>query len=119
MSSSFMGLVWVWYVSRMFRSGKDTNLEEDYGSILYTIWLPSIVLSVLTYSAHVLFYYFRMGMNDLFVLPVAYKLNLIAPTLQVFGVPLALLCYGYLNSKYRYISRLGDKTEQNEAETSE
>ena len=89
------------------------DLESDYGSVLYTFWVPSIAGSILTYITHVAFYFYRSGM--LFAIPIAYNLKLIGPTLAILGLPFALLCYGYLNSKYRYNAQLIKDTNETES----
>lgn len=98
--------IWLGYISTLYKNGKNINLETDYGNIFYTFWISSIVLSLLTFVTNVLFYFVRSGMQDLFALPIAYNIKLIGPTLKVFGLPFALLCYSYIDSKYRHKSYL-------------
>ena len=91
---------WLWYLFRMYSSGRNIELKEDYGSVLYTILVPTLVYLTLSHLGTMIFYYLRdPSLMMLLNLPVAYGLRFVSSTLGILGLPFALLCYGYINSK--------------------
>lgn len=104
--------IWVWYIYALYNRGRNMDLKNEYGEVLYTFWVTTMALSLLTYLANVLFYYFRSGIQGLSALPVAYLPKVIAPTLNILSLPFAVLCYAYFESKYRnrgFLQKVNDK----------
>ncbi len=99
---------WIWYLVRMLSSGRRIDLKEEYGSVLYTIWVPSIVYSTLSYFAVIVFYYLRYQSLSMLEIPVAYGLKFVSSTLGVLGLPFGLLCYGYIHSRYHFNVQLNN-----------
>ncbi len=102
--NTVLGLIvypfWLWYLFRMYSSGRNIELKEDYGSVLYTILVPTLVYLTLSHLGTMIFYYLRdPSLMMLLNLPVAYGLRFVSSTLGILGLPFALLCYGYINSK--------------------
>lgn len=93
--------IWVWYIYSLYNRGRTSDLPNEYGAVLYTFWVSSMALSLLSYLVNVLFYYFRSGMQDLFTLPIANLPKIITPTLNILSLPFAIFCYAYFESKYR------------------
>ena len=105
---------WLWYLVRMLSSGRRIDLKEEYGSVLYTIWVPSVVYSTLSYFAVIVFYYLRDPSLSMLEIPVAYGLKFVSSTLGVLGLPFGLLCYGYINSRYRFNAQLNNTKDLEE-----
>ena len=103
--------LWIWYAYQMLKRGRELDLPSKYGSVLYTIWVSLMSYSFLSYLVEVVFYGIRTGWQDLTV-PLARMPKIIGPTLKVFSLPFAIICYAYLNSKYgnrRYLQTPNDK----------
>ncbi len=103
--------VWIWYLSQMLSSGRNVDLREDYGSILYTIWVPSVVVMSLIYFSNALITQNVNGLMDLLDFMLTYVLKLVESSLGVFGVAFSLLCFGYVHSRYRYSTQLNRSEE--------
>jgi hypothetical protein len=73
---------WLWYIFMMYSSGRKIDLREDYGSILYTVLVPSLVYLTLSHIGILAFYYLRdPSLWMLLNLPVAYGLRFVSSTL--------------------------------------
>lgn len=90
----------LWFLVRMLSSGRRIDLKEDYGSVIYTFWVSSVALLTLSELVSIAYYYARFqSLSMLSNLPWTYVRRLIWSTHGILGLPFALLCYGYINSK--------------------
>ena len=87
----------------MLSLGRRVDLKEDYGSVIYTFWVPSIAYLTLSELVTIAYYYARFqSLSLLGNLPLTYVSRLVGSILRVLGLPIGLLCYGYLHSRYSY-----------------
>lgn len=91
----------LWYLWKMFVVGKEVELDQDYGSILFTLWVPQVVVSVLISVTNMLIH--QTAIVDLLINSVE---DIIGVSIRVFGVPFALLCLGYIHSRYMFVEKL-------------
>lgn len=110
---------WLWYMNKMLSSGKAVDLESDMGGILYTLWVPSVVLTVLNKIFNMAYDYLRYDdFSLIFKSLQSFGVKLIMSPFGVFGLPLALLCYGYFITKYRAVPWHVNKEEPTPDESS-
>ena len=91
----------LWYMWKMFEVGKKIELGTEYGRVLFTLWVPRVVVIVITSVAN-------MILTQTTVVDwLSYLIeDIIWSPLSVFRTPFALLCLGYIHSRYRFVEKV-------------
>jgi len=86
---------------KMFEIGKKVELDIEYGRALFTLWVPRVIVIVITSVANML-------VNQTTVVDWLIYLieDIIWSPINVFRTPFALLCLGYIHSRYRFVEKL-------------
>ncbi len=97
----------LWYMWKMFGIGKKVELGTEYGRILFTLWVPRVVVIAIISVAN-------MIVNQTTVVDWLIYLieDIIWSPLSVFRTPFALLCFGYIHSRYMFVEKL-EKIREN------
>ncbi|MCW4013486.1 MAG: hypothetical protein NWF07_10920 [Candidatus Bathyarchaeota archaeon] len=91
----------LWYLWKMFETGKTVELDNEYGSILFTLWVPRVIVSVLISVTNMVMH--QTPIIDMLINSVE---DIIVTSISVFGVAFAVLCLGYIHSRYMFVEEL-------------
>ena len=94
-------LVSLWFMWKMYQAGKTVELDREYGSILFTLWAPRV--AVLVIQSLIIWYVQQYSRVDWFF-HLAERI-LLSP-IRAFGLHFALLCLGYIHSRYMFVEKL-------------
>jgi hypothetical protein len=92
----------VWFLWKMYKSGSIIELKSMYGSILYTLGITHIVIRVIGLLANML------ATGQLNVLDFTFEViwDIVGISTSIFETGFALLCFGYIHSRYRFVEKL-------------
>ncbi|MCB2172462.1 hypothetical protein KQH65_06980 [archaeon] len=91
-----------WFLWKMYRSGIEIELKSKYGSILYTLGVTQLVIRVIGLLSNML----ATGqVNALDFVPELIW-DIVGVSTSVFETGFALLCLGYIHSRYRFVEKL-------------
>lgn len=100
-SSLLLTLVNLWYLWKMYNMGKKVELETEYNDILWTLWVPRLVVILITSLANMIAN--QTTFADCLINLVE---DIIYSPVNLFETPFALLCFGYIHSRYRFVEKL-------------
>lgn len=92
----------LWFLWKMYQTGKQVELGVVYGSILFTLWTPRAIVMIIGSVLEMLFLSQMSAFDWLFNLAE----NIVGVTIGVFGSAFALLCFGYIHSRYMHVEML-------------
>ncbi len=92
----------LWFLWKMFETGKRVELRVEYGSILFTLWAPQLIVSIIGLVANMVVIGQMSGVDWLFNMGK----DLVGVTIGVFGNAFALLCFGCIHSRYMHVEML-------------
>ena len=88
----------LWYLLKMFEIGKKVELDTEYGRVLFTLWVPRVVVIVITSVANMIVTQTTVVNWLIYLIE-----DIILSPIKVFRTPFALLCLGYIHSRYRFV----------------
>lgn len=94
--------VGVWFLWKMYKSGKEIELKSMYGSILYTLGATHLFIRVIGLLANML------ATGQLNILDFTFEViwDIVGISTGVFETGFALLCFGYIHTRYRFVEKL-------------
>lgn len=110
-TSMLMSVIYPLFLYRMLSAGRKINLEEDYPSVLYTLLVPKLVNRITSDGVHtVVMYILEPKVSVLLDFLYDTIIEFVNTPISLMGLVFGLICYNYLNSKYRYKSTLNSKS---------
>lgn len=100
--SNILGLVGVWFLWRMFRSGREIELKSEYGSILFTLGLTHIAIKVVGQVSNMI----ATSQMSAIDLVYGFVKDIIGISTSIFETGFALLCFGYIHSRYMFVEKM-------------
>ena len=100
----------LWFLWQMYETGKRVELRAEYGCILFTLWGPRVAVRIIRLLAEMLVIG-QMSVAELLYLGFE---DILGVSVGVFGNAFAILCFGYIHSKYmnvELLNRLGKQEE--------
>jgi hypothetical protein len=91
-----------WFLWKMYRSGIEIELKSEYGSILYTLGVTQIVIRVIGLLSNML----ATGQMNILDFVSELIWDIVGVSTSVFETGFALLCLGYIHSRYRFVEKL-------------
>jgi len=83
----------LWFLWKMYETGKKVELRGVYGSILFTLWAPRVIVRIIGSVAEMVV----IGQMSVVDWLLYLGENLVGVTIGVFGTAFALLCFGYMH----------------------
>jgi hypothetical protein len=91
-----------WFLWKMYRSGVEIELKSEYGSILYTLGVTHLVIRVIGLLSNML----ATGQVNILEFIPEFIWDIVSVSTSVFETGFALLCFGYIHSRYRLVEKL-------------
>lgn len=102
--------VTLWFLWKMYETGKQVELGTEYGCILFTLWVPRVAVRIIRLLAETLL----IGQRSISELLYLMFEDTLGASVAVFGNAFAIICFGYIHSRYMNIEMLNriGKNEQ-------
>ena len=97
----------LWFLWKMYQTGKNVELGAVYGSVLFTLWAPRLIFSVINSTLEMILLSQMSAVDWLLNLGE----HLVSVSIGVFGSGFAVICFGYIHSRYTH-SGIPEKKEE-------